>query len=109
MEEYTDVSVSGDQAQVKESFVRKKSISNYKAVYESMQAGLKPPWALLETFMSEVDLMVTYKKHGKEFNREISSICSKFERAFADNNLDLLVELYEALETLKIKAAFRTV
>lgn len=109
MKYYTVISVSGDQAQMKEGFVQKKSMSNYKAVYESMQAGLKPPWALLETFMSEVDLLVTYKKYGKELNKEISIICSKFESAFADNNIDRLVELYEDLEALKIKASFRTI
>jgi len=90
----------------RETTVREKSISNHKAAYESIQAGLKPPWVLLETFMSEVDLLVTYKTCGKEFFEQISSICSKFESAYVDNDLDRLVELYEELEAIKIKAAF---
>lgn len=95
-----------NQAQVKDEIPRKGMISNYKAVQETMQAGLKPPWALFETFMKEVDLIATYKRHGKEFYEKVSIICSTFEKAFADNDLDRLVELYEELEELKITAAF---
>ena len=94
------------QSPFKNSISRKKMTSSYMAVQESMQACLKPPWVLFDTFMSEVDLLVTYKKFGNAFNKEVSVICSKFERAFADNELDRLVELYEELEELKIKAAF---
>ena len=77
---------------------------NYKAAQESMQAGLKPPWALFDNFMREADLMVTYKRYGKKFFEEVSFICSKFEVAYADNDIDQMVELYGDLETLKIKA-----
>jgi XXXCH domain-containing protein len=97
---------SDKQSPLKKSNPRKKMISSYMAIQESMQAGLKPPSVLFDTFMREVDLLVTYKKFGKTFNKEVSVICSKFERAFADNELDRLVELYEELEELKIKAAF---
>jgi XXXCH domain-containing protein len=81
-------------------------VSNYRAFQETRQAGLKPPWALFETFMKEVDLITTYKRHGKEFYEKVSYICSTFEKAFIDNDFDRLVELYEELEELKITAAF---
>ena len=89
--------------------IPKKIISNYKAAHETMQAGLKPPWVLFDTFMREADLIVTYKRYGKEFYKEISSICSKFEMAFADNDIDRMVELYGDLEAMKLKAVSLTV
>ena len=107
MKEHAETGGPIDLAQLKRRIVRKKPINNHKAVYESVHAGLKPPWVLLEAFMGEVDLLLTYKRHGKEFFKELSSICSQFEKAFADNDLDRLVELYEELEALKLKAAFR--
>ena len=106
MKEEIHISDPANQSQRKGSISRKKMVSSYMAVQESAQAGLKPPWVVFDTFMSEVDLLVTYKKNGREFYNQISLICSKFERAFADNELDRLVELYEELEELKIKAAF---
>lgn len=107
MKEHAETGSPIDLVQLKSRIGRKEPRNNQKAVYESVHAGLKPPWVLLEAFMREVDLLMTYKKHGKEFFKEVSSICSQFEKAFADNELDRLVELYEELETLKIKAAFR--
>ena len=104
--EQSNNSGTGNQVQIKDVISPKRMISNYKAVHETMQAGLKPPWALFESFMREVDLIATYKRHGKEFYKKVSCICSAFEKAFADNDLDRLVELYEELEELKITAAF---
>lgn len=96
---------SDSQVQVIDRIARKKMISTYKATHESMQAGLKPPWVLFDTFMREADLMSTYKRYGREFFEEIRIVCSRFEKAFADNDIDLMVELYGDLEAIKVKAA----
>lgn len=106
MKENTENTGPVKQTQTKDRNTPKRVASNYKVIQESMQAGLKPPWVLFDTFMREVDLIVTYKRYGKEFYEKVSFICSNFEKAFADNDLDRLVELYEELEDLKIKAAF---
>lgn len=95
-----------EQPHIKERSGRGKMPGSHKAAYESMQAGLKPPGVIFEIFMGEVDLLATHKKHGRQFDQEVELICTRFEKAFADNDIDRMVELYDELEAIKIKAAF---
>jgi XXXCH domain-containing protein len=81
----------------------KRKTSDYEVFYEAMNAGLKPPLALHETFMREADLMLKYKMHGEEYYEEISFLCSKFEEAFAGNEIEQMVDLYDELGSLKLQ------
>lgn len=81
----------------------KKMMSRYQASYETLQAGLKQPKALFDTFMLEADLMKTYKGYGEHHQEEISHLCSSFKKAFAENDIDRMVDLYDDLEAMKIK------
>jgi XXXCH domain-containing protein len=83
-------------------FPRKTKMNEYEVFCEAMNAGLKPPLALHDTFMREADLMLKYKRHGAEYYEEISFLCSKFEEAFAGNNIEQMVDLYDELESLKL-------
>ena len=81
----------------------KKMTNDYMAIQETMQAGLKPPWALYDTFMQEADLMAAYKRHGKDYYKEISFISSKFKEAFAENDIERMVDLYDDLESMRLQ------
>ena len=81
----------------------KKMMNRYQASYETIQAGLKQPKALFDTFMLEADLMKTYKGYGEHHREEISHLCSSFKKAFAENDIDRMVDLYDDLEAMKIK------
>ena len=81
----------------------KTKMNEYEVFYEAMSAGLKPPLVLYETFMREADLMGTYKRHAESYYEEISLLCSKFEEAFAGNEIEQMVDLYDELESLKLQ------
>jgi XXXCH domain-containing protein len=81
----------------------KRMISNYQVLNETKNAGLKPPEALFETFMKEADLLGTYKRYCKEYYEDINILCSKFEGAFANNDIEKMVDLYDDLESLKLQ------
>ena len=87
--------------QTQNSSPKKRKTNDNEVLYKTMNAGLKPPWALFDTFMREADLMGTYKKYEKEYYEDISFICSRFKDAFADNDIELMVDLYDDLESLK--------
>ena len=82
---------------------KKRKISDYEGFYKTMHAGLKSPAALFETFMREAELMETYKGYGQEQHKEINFICRRFEVAFNENDIDLMVDLYENLESIKLQ------
>lgn len=82
---------------------QKRKISAYEGFYNTMHAGLKSPAALLDTFMREAELMETYKGYGQEQHEEINFICRRFEVAFNENDIDLMVDLYENLESIKLQ------
>lgn len=84
-------------------YTGKRKISDYEMFYKALNAGLKPPSALFEIFKREAELMETYKSFGKAYYEEISFICNKFEQAFADNDIDRMVNLYDDLESLKLQ------
>ncbi len=87
------------QRQHKTSHERLKS--SHQAVYETMQAGLKPPQALFDTFMREADLIMSYKWYGEQHSKEFNLICSRFKEAFADNDIEQMMDMYNDLEIMK--------
>jgi len=82
---------------------RKRKSNEYKIFYNTLNAGLKPPSVLFETFMKEAELMETYTRYGEAYYEDISFICNKFEKAFADNDIDQMINLYDDLESLKLQ------
>ncbi len=80
---------------------KRKKISDYELRNKMMNAGLKPPRALFDTFTKEADLMGTYKRYCTEYYEAISSLRRKFAEAFTGNDIEQMVELYEELESLK--------
>ena len=97
----------GSKKQRQDKFYEKKVMSSYMAIYETMQAGLKSPQALFDTFMREADLLETYKSHLAKYHEELNLICSKFKEAFADNDIERMVELYDDLEAIRMKNQFQ--
>lgn len=88
--------------QPKGIFSRKSKMNNYWAIHETMQAGLKPPWALFNAFMREADLITSYKRNNKEgISSAIRLLCRKFEEAYKNNDIMRMITLYEDLEALK--------
>jgi XXXCH domain-containing protein len=89
--------------QIKNRPAIKRKSSDYEVLNATMNAGLKPPQVLFETFMKEADLMGTYERYGEEYYEAISILRDRFAEAFADNDVEQMVDLYEELESLKLQ------
>ena len=90
-------------APMKYKSLKKQIKSTFKTIKASIEGGSLPGADVVETFMQQAELMVSYtaRGYGDEYYDEFMNLCRKFRQVFEDGDLDKLVTAYNALDARK--------
>lgn len=77
-------------AKPKYSQLKKRMKKSFKIIFKALHAGELPPADIVNEFIADSHLMVTFtdKGYGDEFYEEYISICDVFQKAFESGNVE---------------------
>ncbi|WP_415719694.1 GAK system XXXCH domain-containing protein [Maridesulfovibrio sp.] len=68
--------------------IKKRMKASFKVIFKSVHAGTIPPAGVVEEFMADSQLMVSYEGYGDEYYDEYMEACEKFQQACTDSDVE---------------------
>ena len=68
--------------------LKKRMKASFKIIFKSVHAGTLPPTEVVDEFMADSRLMVSYEGYGDEYYDEYMAACDKFQQACNDSNVE---------------------
>lgn len=95
----------GAPAKPKYSHLKKRMKKSFKTIFKTLHAGEMPPAEVVNEFITDSHLMVSYtdKGLGDEYYDEYIAACDVFQKAFEAGNVDETHAACDELNHLKTK------
>ena len=81
--------------------LKKRMKSSFKLIREALESNQMPMAAILESFIRDSELMVTYPGYGDEYYEAYRNLCSRFSEACSKGDLGALKSLTIELNQMK--------
>ena len=81
--------------------LKKRMKSSFKLIREALESNQMPMAAILESFIRDSELMVTYPGYGDEFYEAYRNLCSRFSEACSKGDLGAVKSLAIELNQMK--------
>ncbi len=81
--------------------LKKKMKADFKIICRCIENNQFPPEVVVESFLHDSSLMITYPDKGKEYYKEYLNACREFIEAYKHENIELLREKCSKLSHLK--------
>ncbi|NDV22867.1 GAK system XXXCH domain-containing protein [Desulfovibrio sp. JC022] len=77
-----------DSSKPKFKSLKKNMKASFKIIFKSVHAGTLPPPEVVEEFMADSKLMVSFEGYGDEYYDEYMAACYKFQQACNDSDVE---------------------
>jgi len=77
-----------DSSKPKFKNLKKQMKASFKIIFKSVHAGILPPPEVVEEFMTDSRLMISFEGYGDEYYNEYIAACEKFQQACADSDVE---------------------
>ncbi|MBD3234743.1 MAG: GAK system XXXCH domain-containing protein [candidate division Zixibacteria bacterium] len=81
--------------------LKKKMKADFKIICRCIENNQLPPEVVVESFLHDSSLMITYPDKGKEYYKEYLNACREFIEAYKQEDIELLREKCSKLAHLK--------
>ncbi|NDV28616.1 GAK system XXXCH domain-containing protein [Desulfovibrio sp. JC010] len=68
--------------------LKKRMKTSFKVIFKSVHAGTIPPAQVVEEFMADSQLMISYEGYGDEYYDEYMAACDSFQQACNDSDVE---------------------
>jgi XXXCH domain-containing protein len=96
----TDVSTSSS-GRPKYKQLKKRMKKDFKQILEAAQQGALPAPGIVQTFLDDCDLMVTYPGKGDPYYDVFAKATHELSRAFHDEDLEAFVKACDKMDQIK--------
>lgn len=94
-------SLGHDPGKMKYTSLKKLMDKNFKEIGKKLETGNLPDSALVQGFLEESKLMISYSGYGDEFYEKYISACEEFNSRFDSGVFDKISEQYAVLNSIK--------
>jgi XXXCH domain-containing protein len=99
----TESGIEDTSAPLKYKTLKKQMKNTFKNLKASIESGSLPEPEVVETFMQQAELMVSFtdKGYGDEYYEEFIQLCHDLKQAFEAGELEPLVTAYNCIDARK--------
>lgn len=99
--ESSPVEIEEDTGKPKYKVLKKSMQSSFKNIFKAIHAGNLPAAEVVEKFIADSHMMVSYEGHGDDYYKEYIAACDAFEEAVSTENIEAAHKACDELNSIK--------